>query len=230
LISLLDITDNKIAENKIKDSLMEKEVLLKEIHHRVKNNLQIISSLLNLQTRCVEGEETINVLKESQNRVKTMAMVHEKLYQSEDLKDVNFKEYIENLVSDLFYSYGVKKGAIDLQIDADDIKMDIDTAIPCGLIINELVTNSLKYAFPNSNNEDIVKVELKRLQQNKLKLVISDNGVGLPENLDMENVETLGLKMVTILVNQLKGTLEVHRISGTEFKIIFGELEYKDRI
>ena len=230
LISLLDITDNKIAENKIKESLMEKEVLLREIHHRVKNNLQIISSLLNLQTRCVEGEETINVLKESQNRVKTMAMVHEKLYQSEDLKDVNFKEYIENLVSDLFYSYGVKKGTIDLQIDADDIKMDIDTAIPCGLIINELVTNSLKYAFPGSNDKDIVKVGFKRLQKNKLKLFISDNGVGLPENLDVENVETLGLKMVTILVNQLKGTLEVYRIGGTEFKIIFGELEYKDRI
>lgn len=230
LISLLDITDNKIAENKIKESLMEKEVLLREIHHRVKNNLQIISSLLNLQTRCVEGEETINVLKESQNRVKTMAMVHEKLYQSEDLKDVNFKEYIENLVSDLFYSYGVKKGTIDLQIDADDIKMDIDTAIPCGLIINELVTNSLKYAFPGPNKEDIVKVGLKKLQQDKLRLFVSDNGVGLPENLDMENVETLGLKMVKILVNQLKGTLEVDRANGTRFKIIFKELKYENRI
>ncbi|MCZ3365210.1 MULTISPECIES: PAS domain S-box protein [Methanobacterium] len=230
LISLLDITDNKIAENKIKESLMEKEVLLREIHHRVKNNLQIISSLLNLQTRCVEGEETINVLKESQNRVKTMAMVHEKLYQSEDLKDVNFKEYIENLVSDLFYSYGVKKGTIDLKIDADDIKMDIDTAIPCGLIINELVTNSLKYAFPGPNKEDIVKVGLKKLQQDKLRLFVSDNGVGLPENLDMENVETLGLKMVKILVNQLKGTLEVDRTNGTRFKIIFKELKYENRI
>ena len=230
LISLLDITDNKIAENKIKESLMEKEVLLREIHHRVKNNLQIISSLLNLQTRCVEGEETINVLKESQNRVKAMAMVHEKLYQSEDLKDVNFKEYIENLVSDLFYSYGVKKGTIDLQIDADDIKMDIDTAIPCGLIINELVTNSLKYAFPCLNKEDIVKVGLKKLQPDKLKLFVSDNGVGLPENLDMENVETLGLKMVKILVNQLKGTLEVDRTNGTRFKIIFKELKYENRI
>ena len=230
LISLLDITDNKLAENKIKESLMEKEVLLREIHHRVKNNLQIISSLLNLQTRCVEGEETINVLKESQNRVKTMAMVHEKLYQSEDLKDINFKEYIENLVSDLFYSYGVKKGTIDLQIDGDDVEMDIDTAIPCGLIINELVTNSLKYAFTDPNKNDVVKVELKKLQQDKLKLVISDNGCGLPEDMDMENVETLGLKMVTILVNQLKGTLKLDRMNGTQFKIIFGESEYKDRI
>ncbi|OEC88336.1 MULTISPECIES: PAS domain S-box protein [Methanobacterium] len=230
LISLLDITDNKIAENKIKESLMEKEVLLREIHHRVKNNLQIISSLLNLQTRCVEGEESISVLKESQNRVKTMAMVHEKLYQSEDLKDINFKEYIESLVSDLFYSYGVKKGTIDLKIDMDNLEMDIDTAIPCGLIINELVTNSLKYAFPCPNNEDIVKVGLKKLQKDNLKLVVSDNGVGLPEDLDMENVETLGLKMVTILVNQLKGNLEVDKTAGTEFRITFGELEYKDRI
>ena len=230
LISLLDITDNKIAENKIKDSLMEKEVLLKEIHHRVKNNLQIISSLLNLQTRCVEGEETINVLRESQNRVKTMAMVHEKLYQSEDLKDINFKEYIENLVSDLFYSYGIKKGTIGLKINADDLKIDIDTAIPCGLIINELVTNSLKYAFPCRGNGDVIKVKLKKLQHDKLKLVISDNGVGLPESLDMENVETLGLKMVTILVNQLRGTLELDKTGGIEFKIIFEELEYKDRI
>ncbi|MGB9979302.1 PAS domain S-box protein [Methanobacterium sp.] len=230
LISLLDITDNKIAENKIKESLIEKEVLLREIHHRVKNNLQIISSLLNLQTRCVDGEETVNVLKESQNRVKTMAMVHEKLYQSEDLKDINFKEYIENLVSDLFYSYGIKKGTIDLQIDADNLEIDLDTAIPCGLIINELVTNSLKYAFPGPNGKAVVKVELKKLQQDKLKLVISDNGRGLPDNLDIENVETLGLKMVTILVNQLKGTLELDRTNGTEFKILFKELESKSRI
>lgn len=230
LISLLDITDNKIAENKIKESLMEKEVLLREIHHRVKNNLQIISSLLNLQTRCVEGEESISVLKESQNRVKTMAMVHEKLYQSEDLKDINFKEYIESLVSDLFYSYGVKKGTIDLKIDMDNLEIDIDTAIPCGLIVNELVTNSLKYAFPCPNDENIVKVGLQKLQKDNFKLVVSDNGVGLPEDLDIENVETLGLKMVTILVNQLKGTLEMDKTTGTEFRITFGELEYKDRI
>ena len=222
-----DITEIKVAENKIKNSLMEKEVLLREIHHRVKNNLQIISSLLNLQTRCVEGEETINVLKESQNRVKTMAMVHEKLYQSENLKDINFGEYIENLVSDLFYSYGVKRGTIGLQINADNLEMDIDTAIPCGLIINELVTNSLKYAF--SYPKGIVKIELKQLQD-KLELIISDNGRGLPDDLDIETTETLGLKMVTILVNQLKGTLELDRTNGTKFKIIFRELEYKSRI
>lgn len=228
LISLLDITDNKIAENKIKDSLMEKEVLLREIHHRVKNNLQIISSLLNLQTRCVEGEETVNVLKESQNRVKTMAMVHEKLYQSENLKDIDFKEYMEGLVHDLFYSYGVKRN-INLQLDVDKLKMDIDTAIPCGLIINELVTNSLKYAFPDPNSNGIIKIELKQ-QQDKLKLVISDNGVGLTEDVDIKTTETLGLKMVTVLVNQLKGILELDKNNGTKFKITFEKLKYKSRI
>lgn len=234
LISLLDVTDKKMAENKIRESLKEKEVLLKEIHHRVKNNLQIISSLLNLQTRYVEGEETINVLKESQSRVKTMAVVHEKLYQSTNLKDIDFKEYIENLVSDLFYSYGVKRGIIAPKIHVENLKMDIDTAIPCGLIINELVTNSLKYAFPsteicqpdgtfaNHDNKWIIKVELKRLQ-NKLELIVSDNGIGLPEDVDMENIETLGLKMVNILVNQLGGTLELNRTCGTEFRIMFNK-------
>ncbi len=233
-----DITEIKMAENKIRESLMEKEVLLREIHHRVKNNLQIISSLLNLQSRCVEEEETVNVLKESQNRVKTMAMVHEKLYQSEDLKDINFKEYIENLVSDLFYSYGVKIGTIAPQIHVEDLRIGITTAIPCGLIINELVTNSLKYAFPTINQESangtldhkgIVTVELKRLKD-KFELIVSDNGVGLPKEVDMKNIETLGLKMVNILVNQLNGTLEVNQNEGTEFRIIFKELKYEDRI
>jgi len=234
LISLLDITEIKIAENKIKESLMEKEVLLREIHHRVKNNLQIISSLLNLQARCVDGEETINVLKESQNRVKTMAMVHEKLYQSSNLKDINLKEYVENLISDLFYSYGVKRGIIEPQVHVDDLKIDIDTAIPCGLIINELVTNSLKYAFPatvggEKSKGGIIKVRLKRLKNN-LELIVSDNGVGLPEDIDMEHIETLGLKMVNVLVSQLGGTLELDRTVGIRFKIIFKELKYENRI
>lgn len=224
-----DITEIKLAENKIKDSLMEKEVLLREIHHRVKNNLQIISSLLNLQTRYVGGEETVNVLKESQNRVKTMAMVHEKLYQSENLKDIHFKEYIEHLVSDLFYSYGIKRGTIRLQIEGDNLKMDIDTAIPCGLIINELVTNSLKYAFPGPEPEEIIGIKFKKLQD-QLEIIIYDNGRGIPDEIDMEDTETLGLKMVNVLVTQLKGTLKLDTSRGTKFKIIFGEMEYKSRI
>jgi len=176
-----DITQRKKVELKIKESLEEKEVLLQEIHHRVKNNLQIISSLLNLQTHYVEGEETINVLKDSQNRVKTMAIVHEKLYQSPNLKDINFKEYIEDLISVLFYSYGIESKNIKTLINLEDLKIDIDTAIPCGLIINELVTNSLKYAFPDGKG--ILKVELTSKSDN-IKLRVADNGVGLSSGMN----------------------------------------------
>lgn len=222
-----DITQRKKAELKIKESLEEKEVLLREIHHRVKNNLQIISSLLNLQTQYVEGEESINVLKESQNRVKTMAIVHEKLYQSSNLKDINFKEYIEDLISVLFYSYGIESEDIKTEIYLEDLKIGIDTAIPCGLIINELVTNSLKYAFPDKKG--ILKIELIPIS-NYIKLVVADNGIGLPPNIDLENTNTLGLKMVNSLVYQLEGTLELNKTNGTEFIIKFKEVKYENRI
>jgi PAS domain S-box-containing protein len=219
-----DITQRKRAELKIKESLEEKEVLLQEIHHRVKNNLQIISSLLNLQTYYVEGEESINVLKDSQNRVKTMAIVHEKLYQSPNLKDINFKEYIEDLISGLFYSYGIESKNIKTEINLEDLKIDIDTAIPCGLIINELVTNCLKYAFPDKKG--ILKVELTP-KSDYINLIVADNGVGLPPHINIENTNTLGLKMVNSLVHQLEGTLKLNRTSGTEFIIKFKELKYK---
>lgn len=219
-----DITQRKEAELKIKESLEEKEVLLQEIHHRVKNNLQIISSLLNLQTYYVEEEESINVLKESQNRVKSMAMVHEKLYHSSNLKDINFKEYIEDLISVLFYSYGIESENIKTEINLEDLKIDIDTAIPCGLIINELVTNSIKYAFPDKKG--ILKVELKPVSD-YIELIVADNGIGLTSDITLENTNTLGLKMVNSLVHQLEGTLELNRTGGTEFVIKFKELKYK---
>ncbi len=222
-----DITQRKKAEEQIEESLEEKEVLLKEIHHRVKNNLQIIYSLLNLQTDYVEGEESLNVLKESQNRVKSMAMVHERLYQSPNLKYINFKEYVENLITDLFYSYGIERGNIKTQLNLEDIKIDIDTAIPCGLIINELVTNSLKYAFPKGKG--ILIVEMVQVSD-YIKLVVADNGIGLPVDIDLENTETLGLKMVNNLVHQLDGTLELKRTNGTEFTIKCKKLEYKNRL
>jgi len=193
----------------------------------VKNNLQIISSLLNLQTHYVEGEETINVLKDSQNRVKSMAIVHEKLYQSPNLKDINFKEYIEDLISVLFYSYGIESENIKTLINLEDLKIDIDTAIPCGLIINELVTNSLKYAFPDGKG--ILKVELTS-ESDYTKLRVADNGIGLPPDIDLENSNTLGLKMVNSLVHQLEGTLNLNRTGGTEVVIKFKKLKYKNRI
>lgn len=148
-----DITDKSIATNQLKTSIKEKDILLQEIHHRVKNNMQIISSLLNLQIRHVEDDEAVDLLKESQNRVRSMAMIHKKLYQSNDFTWINLTEYIESLVTGLFYSYSIKKDQISAIINVDDVRLNIETTVPCGLIINELVSNSLKHGFPQENWE-----------------------------------------------------------------------------
>nr|WP_319373823.1 PAS domain S-box protein [uncultured Methanobacterium sp.] len=223
-----DITDRKKAEDKVKKSLREKEILLSEIHHRVKNNMQIISSLLNLQIQYVTAEETADVLRESQDRVKAMATVYEKVYLSEDLTKVNFNSYIQSLVQGLFYSYLIKEDQITFLVEIEDILLNIETAIPCGLIISELVSNSLKHAFPGERKGEI-KVSLKSYGE-KYELLISDNGVGLPENVDFKNTNTLGLKLVNNLVDQIDGEINLERSNGTEFKITFKELEYKKRI
>ncbi len=167
-----DITSRKIAEDQLKDSIKEKEILLKEIHHRVKNNMQIISSLLNMQIGITEGDEAINVLKTSQGRIKSMAMIHEKLYQSPNLDAINFKEYIEKLTMDLIYIYADRKSNIGRVLDIEEINFNIDTAIPCGLIINELVTNSIKYAFPEGNGNIFIK--LKSIDDN-IELNVADD-------------------------------------------------------
>lgn len=224
-----DITERKIFEDALKSSLREKEVLIKEIHHRVKNNMQIISSLLNLQKQYVNDEEAVNVLKESQNRVKSMAMIHEKLYKSRSFSEINFSDYIRGLVSDLFYSYGVDSNRIRTIIVLDEVMMGLETAIPCGLIVSELVTNTLKYAFPHQEEGEF-RIELHAYEDGFYELIISDNGVGIPENFDLDETETLGLQLVKSLVNQLEGTVELIREVGTMFKIKFKELEYKERI
>ena len=225
---VVDITELKNAENKIKASLNDKEILLKEVHHRVKNNMQIISSLLNLQIQHVNDEEAINVLKESQNRVKSMAMIHEKLYLSNDLTQINFVDYIDSLVSNLFYSYNIKNTKIKPLLEIDDISLNMETAIPCGLIISELTSNALKYAFPNGKQGELL-ISLKS-EDNLYKLTVSDNGIGLPAELEFDNVKTLGLKLVHILTGQIDGEIKVNRESGTEFIITFNELIYKDRV
>ncbi len=223
-----DITDRKRAENEIKESLKEKEALLMEIHHRVKNNMQIISSLLSLQSRYITDKDAFGVFKESQNRVKSMAMIHERLYNSEGLAKIDFIEYIKNLVDDLFCSYGINNNCIKIEIDADKIFLNADTAIPCGLIINELVTNSLKYAFPTESYHHEEKIYIKLHQNNKkILLIVGDNGIGLPKDVDLENSETLGLRLVRSLVDQLDGTIELHNDGGTEFQIIFAEIDQK---
>lgn len=223
-----DITEFKQAENELKESLRIKEVLLSEIHHRVKNNMQIISSLLNLQKNFVEDEKASAVLLESQNRVKSMAMIHERLYQSGDFTRIDISEYIERLLADLFYTYATSNEQVISIIDVDDLSLNIETAIPCGLIISELVSNSLKYAFPEGRKGKLT-VSLKAGDEWN-ELIISDDGIGFPEELDFKNTETLGIQLVNNLVGQIDGEITLDRSQGTEFTITFKELEYKERI
>ena len=221
-----DITKRKKTENEIKKSLEEKEVLLREIHHRVKNNLQIIASLLHLQEVTEDEKEIVDVLKESEGRVKSMAMIHEKLYQSPTFTHINFKQYIEKLVYDILYTYKIPKGTIKTNLKIEEINLNIDTAIPLGLIINELVTNSVKHAFPQLKGT--ITIKLKSLPE-QMEITIADNGIGLSKDIDLEKTKTLGLKIVNSLVNQLDGKLELNLGHGTEFKIKFKEVEYKER-
>lgn len=215
-----DITDRKRDEDQIKASLAEKEVLLKEIHHRVKNNLQVISSLLKLQSRYIQDTRVIEMLKESQNRVRSMALVHEQLYQSKDLSKIDFAEYIQNLAHNLFQAYEIDAKGVNLQTNIAPCSLNVDTAVPCGLIINELVTNSLKYAFLNKEQGEI-KIDFSLENNRVCVLVVSDSGIGFPQELDYRNARTLGLRLVVSLVNQLRGTIELLETVGTTFKITF---------
>lgn len=200
-------------------SLEEKEILLKEVHHRVKNNLAIISSLLTMQSRKMRGVQSIRAFEDSRNRIMSMALIHEKLYQSEDLRSINVREYFVSLVHKLMHSYGISDDSVGLEMDITVESMEIDTLIPCGLIINELVSNSLKYAFLNTE-EGVINITFK-VDGEYMKLDVSDNGDGLPKKLDVDSVGSLGLQIVGALVNQLEGELEIDRSIGTGFKIRF---------
>lgn len=214
-----DITQRKRAEAEIRHSLKEKETLLREIHHRVKNNMQIISSLLRLQSKYVKNKEDVEIFKESHNRISSMSLIHEKLYQSRDFTNIDFNIYVRDLVKGLFHSYGIDESRINLKISVDNVPIGIDSAIPCGLIINELVTNSLKYAFPDGRKGEI-NIRLGVVGENEFELKISDNGIGIPEGIDFEKTDTLGLHLVKILSeNQLHGEISLARKNGTEFKI-----------
>ncbi|MCE7858607.1 MAG: HAMP domain-containing protein [Chloroflexi bacterium CFX2] len=198
----------------------EKEVLLKEIHHRVKNNLQIISSLLNLQTRNVKDRQILDALRDSQNRVRSMALIHEKLYQSDNLAQVNFGEYVHSLVSFLLASYQNGHSLVDLQIDLGNLYLPLETAIPCGLIVNELVTNTLKYAFPE-NGKGTLWIKTSQTPGGDFVLCIRDDGIGLPADLDVAGSNTLGLQLVHGLVAQLNGALEIDKRDGVGYRISF---------
>lgn len=215
-----DITEQKQAQEQIQASLKEKEVLLKEIHHRVKNNLQIVKSLLQMQCRRTKEQEGLLVLQDSQNRIASIALVHEKLYRSEDLANIDFAQYIPDLTIHLFETYKVSSNTISLNVKVDHIYLEIDRAIPCSLIINELVSNSLKYAFP-ANRKGEIDVEFHTNPDDTLTLIVRDNGIGIPEEFDIETATSLGLTLVQGLVEQLEGTLELDRSQGSTFKITF---------
>ena len=214
-----DITERKQPDDKINASLDEKEVLLKEINHRVKNNLQIISSLLNLQSRDIQDEQALRSFQVSQDRIRTMAMMHEKLYQSDDLARIDFGEYIKSLATDLGSSYGLGLRDIDLKIDVENILLGVDTAIPCGVIVNELVANSLKHAFTGDRSGEIA-ISFWEVD-GQYTMVFKDDGVGLPEDLDISHPSSLGLTIVNALTSQLGGTIGLGCNGGSEIIITF---------
>jgi len=215
-----DVTEQKKAENELKNSLKEKEILLKEVHHRVKNNMAVISSLLNLQAGKFKDPPVLNAFRDSRHRIRSMALVHEKLYQAKDLSKIEFSKYIKELSRQVSRSNEFQGARIIVRVKANNIKLGIDTAIPCGLIINELLTNSFKYAFPNSQRGE-VRIHMQ-LKENKFyELIFSDNGVGLPEHIDVQNTTSFGLNLVCLLTQQLEGEVEAQREKGARFIIRF---------
>jgi two-component sensor histidine kinase len=220
-----DITEKKQAQEQIENSLKEKEVLLREIHHRVKNNMQIISSLLRLQSGHIKDEKYVDMYKDSQNRIATMSLIHEKLYQSKDISRIDVGGYIKELVNGLFISYDINPGKIKVKIDVENVSMGINSAIPCGLIINELISNSLKYAFPEGRSGEIW-ISLRSTGDTNFELIMGDNGVGLPIDMDIKKTESWGMRMITILIeNQLHGEFSINRNRGTEYDIKFKEVK-----
>lgn len=215
-----EVVTRQRAEQDIKLSLKEKEVLLKEIHHRVKNNLQIITSLLNLQSAQIKDPEASVLFRESQARVRSMALIHEKLYQSKDLARIDFDSYVRDLMVYLFRSYAANSDQIHLHIETNNMFLEIDTAIPCGLIVSELVTNTIKYAFPNGRRGDLY-IALGPEDDGHLTLSVKDTGVGFAEGFDWRESDSLGLQLVSTLASQLHGTIQVDGTSGTSFKITF---------
>ncbi|MFO7448409.1 MAG: histidine kinase dimerization/phosphoacceptor domain -containing protein [Ignavibacteriaceae bacterium] len=215
-----EVIQRKLAQEQINQSLQEKVILLQEIHHRVKNNLQVISSLLNLQSGYIEDEKSLEIFRESQNRVRSMALIHERLYQSKDLNKIEFAGYISSLCKDLFSSYNIDTDRISLKSDLTGIFFEIDTAILCGLIINELISNSLKHAFPENRRGEIY-IGLHFIEGSGYILIVRDNGIGFPDDLDFRNTESLGLQLVNTLTEQLGGNIELNTNNNTEFKITF---------
>ncbi len=225
-----EIEERKRIEGKIKSSLEEKEILLREIHHRVKNNLQIISSLLSLQSDNSNDENLNKLFRDSQNRIYSMALIHEHLYESEDLTKIEISSYIKTLAFTLHETYDQKDFNVEINVDIDDVYLGIDVAIPCGLIVNELISNSLQHAFQNTNDnlnndhKNLININMFIDKPNEhYVLIYSDNGKGISEDLDVKTTNTLGLQLVYGLTQQIKGNIELNRSVGTKFTISFKE-------
>ena len=223
--AIYDITAHKRMEEQLEASLREKEALLKEIHHRVKNNLQIIQSLLSLQSGMVKDPAALDMLRESRDRVRSMALIHERICMSRDLNRLDFYDYVRKLISGLFQSYGRKEGDLDVVLEIEDVHIGIDEAVPCGMILGELLSNSLKHAFPSNKGRDgqrgELRVQVSSKEDGLVDMLVADNGIGIPPRIDFRHTRSLGLELVTTLTEQLGGTIELDRSRGTEFRIRF---------
>ncbi len=222
----VDITDLKQAEQQTRASLEEKVVLLKEVHHRVKNNLQVISSLLSLQADQADNDRAQEVLRETQNRVRSLGLIHETLYRSENLAQVDFSDYIRRLCEYLRRAFETDADRVEMTVDVGSVALNLDEAVPCGLVINELVSNALKYAFPDGR-KGRVGVEFRLTPEGRRWLAVWDDGVGLAEGYDLQNAESLGLRLVHNLAAQLEGDLRVRHEGGTRWELVFGQLASK---
>jgi len=215
-----EVSKSILQQKALENSLVEKELLIKEVHHRVKNNMQVISSLLSIQAEGAGDEVYSSLLNESQQRIKSMALIHETLYQSKDLLKIDFQEYIESLTNSLSRSYTVPGVSVFVDVNVENVVLDLETAVPCGLIINELVSNSLKHAFHDKEETGIIDIDFV-ITDGSYDLRVADNGVGLPSDFDLERGTSMGLEIVTILIDQLEGTLSAYDDDGAVFQIQF---------
>ncbi|HWE98923.1 MAG TPA: PAS domain S-box protein [Caulobacteraceae bacterium] len=220
LSAIVDISDRKQKEERIHAALKEKDLLLGEIHHRVKNNLQVVYSLLDLQTDRVADPRIVNILRESQNRIRSMALIHQTLYESKDFVQVDFANFLDTLAPTLISSYGIDTDRVELDIQAVEVLLPISAAIPCGLVVNELISNALKHAFPDGRS-GAIRIDLARGEDHRAVLSVSDDGVGIADDLDLAQTTTLGLQLVTLLTDQLGGEVEIRRKHPTTFTLRF---------
>ena len=213
--------ESALRENEeiILKSLREKDLLLKEIHHRVKNNMQVISSILGLKSQESGNSELDEILKDVQNRIRSIALIHESLYKSDDFSRINFYDFVEKVMENLLKSFNIEEGKIHFTVTGEDMTLGIDIAVPCGLMVNELLSNALKYAFPG-DRKGMIHVELAR-KGDVYSIAVADDGTGLPGDVDVENPSTLGLRLVSVLIKQIDGKLTIEREHGTAFVLSF---------